>query len=138
MWIRVREVGAKVESLRVLSSCDSFLTSDHNPTTKVVYIALFEDYLTACARLYNESGKRCRFVVKYRNADGHVVLKLTDDVLCFKFKTDQRAALVHVAQINGLLMTAMSTGSKVALPPANASGAASAFGADADAQAQPQ
>jgi signal recognition particle subunit SRP9 len=104
----------------------------------VVYIALFEDYLTACARLYNESGKRCRFVVKYRNADGHVVLKLTDDVLCFKFKTDQRAALVHVAQINGLLMTAMSTGSKVALPPANASGAASAFAADADAQAQPQ
>jgi hypothetical protein len=62
-------------------------------------------------------------VVKYRNSDGVVVLKLTDDVLCFKFKTDQRAALVHVAQINAVLLAALCSTDKAVVPDAPAADA---------------
>lgn len=79
----------------------------------MVYIVLFDDYLPACARLFNESQGKCRFVVKYRDADGQVVLKLTDDTLCFKFKSTQRAALQQVAKINALLLGAMATGAPI-------------------------
>ena len=30
-----------------------------------------------------------RYTVKYRHTDGKVVLKVTDDTTCLKFKTDQ-------------------------------------------------
>ena len=93
-----------------------FFLSGHRELTfqrTVVYIVLFEDYLQACARLYNESKGKCRFVVKYRDADGQVVLKLTDDTLCFKFKSTQRSAVQQVAKINALLLTAMTSGAPI-------------------------
>jgi signal recognition particle subunit SRP9 len=82
-----------------------------------MYLVSFDDFLLACARLYNESNGRCRFVVKYRNdvdAGGHVVLKLTDDKLCFKFKSAQQTAIQQIAQVNALLLAAMASGEPIA------------------------
>lgn len=83
-----------------------------------MYLVSFDDFLLACSRLYNESNGRCRFVVKYRN-DGdaaHVVLKLTDDKLCFKFKSAQHTAIQQIAQVNQLLLAAMTSSSAAAAP----------------------
>jgi signal recognition particle subunit SRP9 len=82
----------------------------------MVYLVSFDDFLLACARLYNESNGRCRFVVKYRNGGdaAHVVLKLTDDKLCLKFKSAQQTAIQQIAQVNLLLLNAMASGQPIA------------------------
>ena len=44
-----------------------------------MYFALFDDFLTAAVALYNSTPAKCRFVHKYRAADGQLTLKLTND-----------------------------------------------------------
>ena len=47
--------------------------------------------LTACtgAQLFISDPENTRYLVKYRHVDAKLVLKVTDDKVCLKYKTDQ-------------------------------------------------
>ena len=44
-----------------------------------MWIAVFDDFLKAAIKLYNDAPERVRFVHKYRAADRQLTLKMTDD-----------------------------------------------------------
>jgi len=48
-----------------------------------------------------------RFVVKYRHCDSSLVLKVTDDFQCIKYRTDQLQDVKKLEKLNGVLMRIM-------------------------------
>lgn len=67
-----------------------------------------------------------RFVTKYRASDGVLVLKVTNDITCLKFKTDAAADLKNVERLSGWFLS-QATRKRT---PAVASGAAAGAGAE--------
>lgn len=76
-----------------------------------MYLVDFEEYLQASEALYMANPERTRYVFKYRAAAKCVVLKVTDDVRCLKFKTNQQEDLKQVERLNQLFLR-LATSSK--------------------------
>ncbi|KAG2713534.1 hypothetical protein I3760_04G180400 [Carya illinoinensis] len=51
-----------------------------------------------------------RYVMKYRNCDGKLVLKVTDNRECLKFKTDQAQDAKKMEKLNNIFFTLMARG----------------------------
>jgi len=47
--------------------------------------------------------------MKYRHCDGEFVLKVTDDVLCLKYKTDQAVDVKKLEKLNNLFLGLMTS-----------------------------
>ncbi|KAB5568303.1 hypothetical protein DKX38_002096 [Salix brachista] len=56
---------------------------------------------------------KTRYVMKYRHCDGKLVLKVTDNKECLKFKTDQAQDAKKMEKLNSLFFTLMSRGPDV-------------------------
>jgi signal recognition particle subunit SRP9 len=50
-----------------------------------------------------------RYTFKYRHSDSSVVLKVTDDVVCLKYKTDQASDMKLIEKFNNLLFRLMAS-----------------------------
>jgi len=74
----------------------------------MVYITNFEEFQEACEKLYLQNPKKVRYVVKYRNKDSKIVLKVTNDQVCIKYKTDQSGDIKKVEKFNNLLFRLMT------------------------------
>eukprot|EP00913_Durusdinium_trenchii_P002156 g1989.t1 len=62
----------------------------------MVYLSDFQDFETAAQELFKQQPLRTRYLVKYRHKEGKVVLKVTNDRVCLKFKSELIANLKHI------------------------------------------
>ncbi|KAF7818394.1 signal recognition particle 9 kDa protein [Senna tora] len=56
-----------------------------------------------------------RYVMKYRHCDGKLVLKVSDNRECLKYKTDQAQEAKKMEKLNNIFFTLMARGPEVDL-----------------------
>merc|ERR1712085_7758 len=66
----------------------------------MVYLDDFEEFQEASKELFASNPLRTRYLMKYRNCDKKVELKVTNDVVCWKFKSGQLADLKKVERFS--------------------------------------
>ncbi|ADV23025.1 signal recognition particle subunit SRP9 [Cryptococcus gattii Ru294] len=74
----------------------------------MVYIKNWTDFETAATDLYARSPSKVRYCVKFQPKTGHLVLKITDDVKCIKYKTFSSIILNRFDSLNLRLLSSMS------------------------------
>eukprot|EP00747_Dinoflagellata_sp_TGD_P183354 gnl/TRDRNA2_/TRDRNA2_38172_c0_seq1.p3 gnl/TRDRNA2_/TRDRNA2_38172_c0~~gnl/TRDRNA2_/TRDRNA2_38172_c0_seq1.p3 ORF type:complete len:107 (+),score=33.49 gnl/TRDRNA2_/TRDRNA2_38172_c0_seq1:94-414(+) len=62
----------------------------------MVYLEDFDEFVEATKSLFVEQPLRTRYLSKYRHVDNKLILKVTNDRVCFKYKTDQIADLKRI------------------------------------------
>ena len=87
----------------------------------MTYFTTWEEFATACQRLYSHNPDKCRFVTKYASKKQKMVLKLTDDVVCLQvlhflilisttqYESDQIVDVKRMSELSANLMRAMVT-----------------------------
>ncbi|CEL95450.1 unnamed protein product [Vitrella brassicaformis CCMP3155] len=72
----------------------------------MVYLEDFDEFQSAAQELFakNSGHRQVRYQVKYRHCDGKVVLKVTDDRVCLKYKTDQLTDMRRIERLTVLFM----------------------------------
>jgi len=73
----------------------------------MVYISSWQQYQEAAEKLYTNSPRKTRYSVKWRSSEGKLVLKITDDVTCLKFKTHSSLFLGRFEALNRSLIQKM-------------------------------
>ncbi|KAJ7657746.1 signal recognition particle, SRP9/SRP14 subunit [Mycena polygramma] len=91
----------------------------------MVYIHAWQDYQDAAEALYVKSPTTTRYCVKWKSSEGKLVLKITDNTTCIKFKTYSSIFLNRFEALNLSLMEKMQNRRK-AEPPAAPEPAATA------------
>ncbi|KAH7333576.1 signal recognition particle, SRP9/SRP14 subunit [Rhizoctonia solani] len=81
----------------------------------MVYIASWNEFQEAAEVLYTKSPTRTRYVVKWKPSIGVLVLKITDDETCLKFRTHSSIMLGRFETLNLELMRRMQN--RTAPPP---------------------
>ncbi|KAL1692675.1 signal recognition particle, SRP9/SRP14 subunit [Schizophyllum commune] len=84
----------------------------------MVYLHSWHDFQDAAEALYAKSPNTARYVVKYKHNEGKLVLKITDDRTCLKFKTNSSVFLNRFEALNLSLMRKMQNTKPPAAPPA--------------------
>nr|GMD23680.1 signal recognition particle 9 kDa protein [Ipomoea batatas]GMD27952.1 signal recognition particle 9 kDa protein [Ipomoea batatas] len=79
----------------------------------MVYITLWDDFVEKSVQLFRADPEKTRYVMKYRHSDGKLVLKVTDDKECIKFKTDQAQDAKKMEKLNNIFFTLMARGADV-------------------------
>merc|ERR1711879_122066 len=74
----------------------------------MVYIRDFDEFAAATERLFIENPAKTRYIVKYRHKDGQMVLKVTDDVVCLKYKSNQLNDIRKLERLTGTFLKLMS------------------------------
>ncbi|KDQ54678.1 hypothetical protein JAAARDRAFT_104259, partial [Jaapia argillacea MUCL 33604] len=73
----------------------------------MVYISDWHEFQEAAEGLYTKSPKTTRYCVKWRAIGGKLVLKITDNTTCIKFKTHSSVFLNRFEALNLSLMQKM-------------------------------
>ncbi|TDL27433.1 signal recognition particle, SRP9/SRP14 subunit [Rickenella mellea] len=73
----------------------------------MVYIQSWQDYQEAAEALYSKSPNETRYCVKWKPGEAKLVLKITDNVTCLKFKTHSSIFLNRFESLNHTLMQKM-------------------------------
>ncbi|KAH7670564.1 Signal recognition particle SRP9 subunit protein [Dioscorea alata] len=76
----------------------------------MVYIASWEEFVERSIQLFRADPQSSRYVMKYRHCDGKLVLKVTDNRECLKFKTDQAQDVKKMEKLNNIFFTLMARG----------------------------
>ncbi|KAF2325300.1 hypothetical protein GH714_026268 [Hevea brasiliensis] len=76
----------------------------------MVYITSWDEFVERSAQLFRADPDSTRYVMKYRHCDGKLVLKVTDNKECLKFKTDQAQDAKKMEKLNNIFFTLMSRG----------------------------
>ncbi|KAF9130858.1 hypothetical protein BGW39_002552 [Mortierella sp. 14UC] len=100
----------------------------------MVNIHQWDEFQKAAEELYLLSPTTTRYVAKYRHVEGKLVLKVTDDRTCLKYKTDQMQDLNKFERLNRSLMAKMHN---KAPAPESSTPAAASTGAGAAAAGHP-
>ncbi|KAI7982288.1 Signal recognition particle 9 kDa protein [Camellia lanceoleosa] len=79
----------------------------------MVCITLWDDFVERSVQLYRASLESTRYVMKYRHCDGKLVLKVTDNRECLKFKTNQAQEAKKMEKFNNIFFTLMARGLEV-------------------------
>eukprot|EP00928_Gymnodinium_smaydae_P048055 TRINITY_DN32101_c0_g1_i1.p2 TRINITY_DN32101_c0_g1~~TRINITY_DN32101_c0_g1_i1.p2 ORF type:complete len:107 (-),score=31.53 TRINITY_DN32101_c0_g1_i1:59-379(-) len=66
----------------------------------MVYLEDFDEFQIAAQTLFTKKPLRTRFLLKYRHKDGKAVLKVTDDKVCLKYRTDQISELKRITSFS--------------------------------------
>jgi len=74
----------------------------------MVYINSWQKYQEAAENLYASSPRKTRYSVKWRSLEGKLVLKITDDETCLKFKTHSSIFLGRFEALNRSLIQKMT------------------------------
>ncbi|XP_066910949.1 signal recognition particle 9 kDa protein-like [Clytia hemisphaerica] len=75
----------------------------------MTYIENWEDFAKAAEQLFIENPSQARFCTKYRHCDGKLVIKMTDDKVCLKYRTDQAQDVKKLEKLNNVLMRHMTS-----------------------------
>ncbi|KAG6830928.1 hypothetical protein H0H92_013856 [Tricholoma furcatifolium] len=73
----------------------------------MVYIQSWQEYQDAAEALYLKSPENARYSIKWKSSEGKLVLKITDNVTCIKFKTYSSIFLNRFEALNLSLMQKM-------------------------------
>ncbi|KIJ47166.1 hypothetical protein M422DRAFT_205922 [Sphaerobolus stellatus SS14] len=73
----------------------------------MVYINNWQEFQEAAESLYEKSPSTTRYCVKWRAEEGLLVLKLTDNTTCVKYKTHSSIFLNRFEALNFTLMRKM-------------------------------
>ncbi|KAF9105250.1 hypothetical protein BGX29_000364 [Mortierella sp. GBA35] len=103
----------------------------------MVNIHQWDEFQKAAEELYLLSPKTTRYVAKYRHVEGKLVLKVTDDRTCLKYKTDQMQDLNKFERLNRSLMAKMHNRAPAPEPSTTTAVPAAAAGAHPSATAAP-
>ncbi|KAJ7745897.1 signal recognition particle, SRP9/SRP14 subunit [Mycena maculata] len=82
----------------------------------MVYIHAWQEYQDAAEALYAKSPTTTRYCVKWKSSEGKLVLKITDNTTCIKFKTYSSIFLNRFEALNLSLMEKMQNHRKVEPP----------------------
>jgi len=82
----------------------------------MVYINSWQEFQEAAESLYEKSPRDTRYCVKWRATEGRLVLKITDNTTCLKYKTHSSIFLNRFEALNLNLMRKMQN-KKVTLAP---------------------
>ncbi|XP_013626555.1 PREDICTED: signal recognition particle 9 kDa protein-like [Brassica oleracea var. oleracea] len=85
----------------------------------MVYIVSWDEFVDRSLQLFKADPESTRYVVKYRHCDGKLVLKVTDNKECLKFKTDQAQEARKMEKLNNIFFTLMARGPDVDLSEVN-------------------
>lgn len=100
-----------------------------------MYVEDFEAFYQQALELYKARPLQTRYCIKYRSCEGKLVLKVTDDIKCLKFKTDQQTDLKRLERMTSIFFPLMATGD---VPPEPTPEAAAATAAAAQQQQKQQ
>ncbi|PNW76139.1 hypothetical protein CHLRE_12g546250v5 [Chlamydomonas reinhardtii] len=75
-----------------------------------MYVEDFEAFYEQAVALYQAKPLETRYTIKFRHSEGKVVLKVTDDRTCLKFKTDQQVDLRKIERITTIFFPLMACG----------------------------
>ncbi|KAL6053115.1 Signal recognition particle protein [Balamuthia mandrillaris] len=78
----------------------------------MVYISSWDSFYEAAEALYTKEPTRTRYVIKYRHNEGKLVLKVTDDNTCLKYKATYVQGIKKMEKLNKLFLRAMTEKSK--------------------------
>ncbi|CAJ2630847.1 signal recognition particle 9 kDa protein-like [Trifolium pratense] len=81
----------------------------------MVYITSWDEFLDRSIHLFRADPDSTRYVIKYRHCDGKLVLKVTDNRQCLKYKTDQAQEAKKMEKLNNIFFTLMARGPEVDL-----------------------
>lgn len=76
-------------------------------STASVYLE-WDAFMAAAKKIYLGDPFKTRYTVKYRHHESKLVLKVTDDVVVIKYKTDQAADVKKVEKLNNEFFKLMS------------------------------
>ncbi|WIA13349.1 hypothetical protein OEZ86_006616 [Tetradesmus obliquus] len=75
-----------------------------------MYVEDFNTFYQQAQELVAQQPLRTRYVIKYKHKEGKLVLKVTDDVVCLKYKTDQQIDVKKMEKLNSLFFVLMARG----------------------------
>ncbi|PPR08274.1 hypothetical protein CVT24_001114 [Panaeolus cyanescens] len=73
----------------------------------MVYIHSWQDFQDAAEGLYEKAPNTTRYCIKWKSSEGKLVLKITDNANCIKFKTNSSIFLNRFESLNLTLMQKM-------------------------------
>ncbi|WKX99200.1 hypothetical protein Q1695_014239 [Nippostrongylus brasiliensis] len=73
----------------------------------MTYFTNWEEFAKAVEKLHSVSAEKCRFVTKYNHRDGKLTMKMTDDVVCVQFSTNQLQDVKRLEKLSASLMRSM-------------------------------
>ncbi|KAG8076267.1 hypothetical protein GUJ93_ZPchr0006g44345 [Zizania palustris] len=76
----------------------------------MVYFDSWDEFVSKSVELFRNHPDTTRYVVKYRHCEGKLVLKVTDNFECLKFKTDQAQDAKKMEKLNTIFFTLMTHG----------------------------
>ncbi|AQL02914.1 Signal recognition particle protein [Zea mays] len=76
----------------------------------MVYVDSWDEFVERSVQLFRADPNTTRYVMKYRHCEGKLVLKVTDDRECLKFKTDQAQDAKKMEKLNNIFFALMTRG----------------------------
>eukprot|EP00033_Pygsuia_biforma_P003231 GCRY01003543.1.p1 GENE.GCRY01003543.1~~GCRY01003543.1.p1 ORF type:complete len:113 (+),score=1.75 GCRY01003543.1:109-447(+) len=73
-----------------------------------MYIASWEEFFEKSQELYLRSPAETRMTMKYRHVDAKLVLKVTNNVVCYMYRTDQQQDLKKLEKFTMFYIQHMS------------------------------
>nr|SVE70235.1 EOG090X0OQY [Eubosmina coregoni] len=74
----------------------------------MTFIKNWEDFERNAEKLYLSNPNKVRYTMKYKHAEGVLILKFTDDAVCLQFKTEIHQDLKRVDRFINNLMRHMA------------------------------
>ncbi|KAF7645387.1 hypothetical protein LDENG_00205500 [Lucifuga dentata] len=71
------------------------------------YYQTWEEFTRAAEKLYLTDPMKVRVVLKYRHCDSNLCIKVTDNIVCLQYKTDQAQDVKKIEKLHGKLMRLM-------------------------------
>ncbi|KAJ1897414.1 hypothetical protein LPJ81_004541, partial [Coemansia sp. IMI 209127] len=65
----------------------------------MVFYGNWDSFIKVAADIYAGSPDKARYTVKYRNCDGMLVLKVTDDVTCAQMRTERLDDIKKISKL---------------------------------------
>lgn len=78
----------------------------------MVYIPSWDLFYESAQKLYAANPTKTRYVIKYRHKDGKLVLKVTDNKTCIKYRATHTQSLKKLEQLNALFLRSATEKSK--------------------------
>lgn len=77
------------------------------PEAAMPQFQTWEEFSRAAEKLYLADPMKVRVVLKYRHVDGNLCIKVTDDLVCLVYRTDQAQDVKKIEKFHSQLMRLM-------------------------------
>jgi signal recognition particle subunit SRP9 len=77
------------------------------PEATMPQFQTWEEFSRAAEKLYLADPMKVRVVLKYRHVDGNLCIKVTDDLVCLVYRTDQAQDVKKIEKFHSQLMRLM-------------------------------